>query len=270
MADQEFSMFQQIWGKGNYHKLAVEHQIVSEQLVVETCIRAGQKVLDLACGSGNTAIAAARRRALVTATDIVPELIEVTRRRVAAEELEGVEYHVGNSSPKIPFPDEAFDAVLSTFGASFLPGHQQVIDEVLRVTRPGGIIGITLWSEASLPSDFFRAGRDINKNTVEVEKIQPAYQLGNGDYLGELLKGRASSVRIVPSFFEGCYLSLDQYIETHLKYHPPAVLRTSSYNDEQREQYKEMLRTISQRYNRATDGTLAICFDYLMLIIVKA
>jgi hypothetical protein len=88
--------------------------------------------------------------------------------------------------------------------------------------------------------------------------------------LREKLKGRASSVRIVPSFFEACYVSLDHYVETHVTYHPPAILRLSGYTAEQREEYKQMLRTIAQRYNRATDGTLAICLDYLMIIIVKA
>jgi ubiquinone/menaquinone biosynthesis C-methylase UbiE len=269
MAVQDVSMFEKIWSQGNYHKLAVEHQSVSEQLVAEAGVRAGQKVLDLACGSGNTAIAAARRRARVTATDVVPAMLDVTRRRVEAEELDGVEYHVGESSPTIPFADETFDVVLSTFGASFFPDHQRVIDEMLRITRPGGTIGVALWSEAGLASDFFRAGQALNK-TTEIDKIQPAYQLGNGDYLREKLKGRSSSLRIVPSFFEACYLSLDQYVETHISYHPPAILRLSGYSAEQRQEYKQMLRTIAQRYNRATDGTLAICLDYLMIIIVKA
>lgn len=268
MSDQEVSIFQKIWSQGNYHKLAAEHQSASEQLVAEAGVRAGQKVLDLACGSGNTAIAAARRRARVTATDVVPAMLDVTRRRVEAEELEGVEYHVGDSSPTIAFPDEAFDVVLSTFGASFFPDHQQVIDEMLRITRPGGTIGVALWSEAGLASDFYRAGQALNKVTA-VDKFPAAYQMGNGDYLREKLKGRFSSLRIVPSFFEACYVSREQYVETHLKYHPPAISRLSSYTEEQREQYKDMLGTIAQRYNRATDGTLAICLDYLMVIITK-
>lgn len=268
MADEGIPMLQRIWSLGNYHKLGAEHQIISEQLVLEAGVRAGQKVLDLASGAGNTAIAAARRRARVVASDIVPELHEVARRRIEAEQLEGVEFHVGNSSPTIPFADGQFDVVLSSLGASFFPDHQQVVDEMLRITRPGGTIGVALWPEAGLASDFFRAGQSVNAST-EIDKIQPAYQLGNGDYLRERLKGREAAVRFVPSFFESCYVSLDQYVETHVANHPPAILRLAAYTEEQREQYKQMLRTIAPRYNRATDGTLAICMDYLMIIITK-
>lgn len=135
MASEEISVFRKIWSQGNCHKLAVEHQIASERLVVEAVVRAGQKVLDLACGTGNTAIAAARRRARVTASDVVPELLEVVRARANVEELDGIEYHVGDSSPTIGFPDESFDVILSSFGASFFPDHQRVIDALLRVTH---------------------------------------------------------------------------------------------------------------------------------------
>lgn len=268
MTDQEIPMFRKIWSLGNYHKLAAEHQIISEHLVSEALVRAGQKVLDLGAGSGNTAIAAARRRARVTASDIVPEMLEVARRRIEAEQLEGVEYHVGNSSPTIPFPDGAFDTVLSSLGASFFPDHQRVIDELLRVTRPGGVIGIALWPEASLPSDIFRAGQQVNEGATSIDKIQPAYQLCNGDYLREKLKGRAASVRHVSGTFESCFLSLDDYVDEHCRNHPPAILRLAAYSDEQREAYRQMLGNIAQRYNRATDGTVAVCMDYTILIIV--
>jgi ubiquinone/menaquinone biosynthesis C-methylase UbiE len=269
LANEEISTLRRMWSQGNYHKLAVEHQIASERLVVEAVVRSGQKVLDLACGSGNTAIAAARRRACVTASDIVPELVEVARVRAEAEGLGGIEYHIGNSSPTIAFPDGAFDAVLSSFGASFFPDHQRVVDELLRITRPGGTIGLTLWSEASLPSDFFRAGQVLS-NVTAVDRIQPAYQLGNGEYLRQRLQGRASSARIVAETFESCFTSFDAYVEAHLKYHPPAIMRLAAYTPEQRESYKQSLRSIAERYNRATDGTAAICMDYQIVIITRA
>lgn len=269
MEDQEISMFRKIWSLGNYHKLGVEHQIVSEHLVSEAVVRAGQKVLDLASGTGNTAIAAARRRAHVTASDAVPEVLEVARRRLEVEEMEGVEFHCAASTPTIDFPDAAFDAVLSTLGASFFPDHQQVMDEMLRVTRPGGTIGIALWPEAGFASDVFRAGQEVKQGATASDRIQPAYQLCNGDYLRELLKGRAASVRIVTGVFESCFETMDAYLDAHFANHPPAILRLAAYNDEQRAQYRSMLSNIAARYNRATDGSLAIGMDYTLLIILK-
>lgn len=270
MADQEVSMFRKIWSLGNYQKLAAEHQIISEQLVAEAGVRAGQKVLDLACGTGNTVVAAARRRARVTASDVVPEVLEVTRRRIAAEELGEVEYHVGDSSPTIAFADGAFDTVLSSLGVSFFPDHPQVIDELFRVTRPGGTIGIALWSQASMPSDVFRAGQVVKEGATASDRIQPAYQLCNGDYLRTLLKGRAASVRIATGHFESCYETLDDFLDAHFHYHPPALLRLAAYSEDERAEYRRMLGGLAQRYNRATDGTLAVCMDYTILVFIKA
>lgn len=262
------SLPEMIWTLGNYHKLGAEHQILSEQLVMEAGVRAGQKVLDLASGTGNTSIAAARRRAKVTAIDAVASVHDVARRRLEAEQLDGVEFDTADAFPTTPYGDGAFDTVLSSLGVSFFPDHQLAMDEVLRITRPGGTIGIALWSEAGLASDFFRAGQQTGVST-SIDKIQPAFQLGNGDYLNDKLRGRAASVRIVPSTFESCYVSLDEYIATHINNHPPAILRLSSYTEQQRADYIDTLRTISQRYNRATDGTVALCMDFLMIIITK-
>lgn len=270
MADQAISVFRKIWSLGNYQKLAAEHQIISEHLVAEAGVRAGQKVLDLACGTGNTVVAAARRRARVTASDVVPAVLEVTRRRVAAEELGEVECHVGDSSPTIAFADGEFDTVLSSLGASFFPDHQQVIDELFRVTRPGGTIGIALWSEASLPSDVFKAGQAVKEGATESDRIQPAYQLCNGDYLRILLKDRAVAVRVVTGSYESCFETLDEYLDAHFNYHPPAILRLAAYSDEERAEYRRMLGGIATRYNRATDGTLAVCMDYTILVFTKA
>jgi SAM-dependent methyltransferase len=263
-------MFRKIWSLGNYHKLAVEHQIISEHLVAEAVVRAGQKVLDLGAGSGNTTVAAARRRARVTASDVVPEMLDLTRRRIEVEHLDGVDFHVGDSSPTIDFPDGAFDAVLTSLGASFFPNHQQVIDELLRITRPGGTIGIALWPEASLPSDVFRAGQQVNEGATAIDKIQPAYRLSNGDYLRERLNGRATSVRFATGIFESCFETLDDYVDAHCDNHPPAILRLSAYDEAQRAAYRQMLGDIAARYNRATDGTLAVCMDYVIITIVKA
>lgn len=262
-------MFQKIWSLGNYQKLGVEHQIISEHLVSEAVVRAGQKVLDLASGTGNTAIAAARRRARVTASDVVPEVLETARRRLEAEELEGVTFHQGNSAPDIDFPDAAFDAVLSSLGVSFFPDHQRAIDEMLRVTRPGGTIGVGLWSQASFASDVFRAGQKIKEGATASDRMQPAYQLCNGDYLSGLLKGRAASVRIVTGMFESCFETIDAYVDAHFAYHPPAILRLQAYTDAERDSYRNLLGTLAQQYNRATDGTVAVTMDYTLLIIIK-
>lgn len=270
MGKQEAPQLEKIWSLGNSQKLAAYTQMISEHLVVEAAVRAGQKVLDLAAGSGNTTVAAARRRARVTASDVVPGVLDIARKRIEAELLDGVEYHVGNSSPTIDFPDQTFDTVLSSFGAVFFPDHQQVVDELLRVTRPGGTIGLALWSQASMPSDVFNAGQGIKAGATESDRIQPAYLMSNGDYLREKLRGRAASVRLVSGVCESCFEKIDDFLHDHFTCHPPGILRMASYNEEQREVYKRRMTEIAHRYNRATDGTLAIACDYTIVTFVKA
>ena len=134
----------QTWASGDYHVVASLIVPVSERLCEAVDLRAGQRVLDVATGSGNTAIAAARRLCDVTGVDYVPALLERGRARAAAEGLP-VTFDEGDAEA-LPFADGAFDVVLSTFGAMFAPNQEQAARELLRVCRPGGRIGLANWT----------------------------------------------------------------------------------------------------------------------------
>lgn len=257
-----------IWSQGDYHKLAGEHQIASERLVAHAAVRAGQRVLDVACGTGNTAIAAARRRAQVTAIDIVPALLERARVRTAAEGLEGIDYELGDATA-LPYADASFDAALSTFGVSFFLDHQKAIDDLLRVTRRGGVIGLTLWAEASMPTEFYHLGRDFNA-TPEGKDVVPAYALANGDYLRRLFDGRAASIRVLQGQYESCHHSVAHFIDAHVTYHGPAIARMEKLDDAQRRSYRARMAEVLARYNRATDGSFACSMDYVDVIAIKS
>jgi ubiquinone/menaquinone biosynthesis C-methylase UbiE len=111
-------------------------------------VHPGERVLDVAAGSGNTAISAARRGARVTATDFVASLLEVAQARA---EIEGLPLATAVAdAQELSFPDASFDVVLSTFGAMFAPDQQRAADELVRVCRPGGRIGMANWSPGGL------------------------------------------------------------------------------------------------------------------------
>ncbi len=124
------------------------------RLVEASGISPGQRVLAVGAGAGNVAIPAAERGASVVASDLTPELFDAGRREAAARgvELEWVEA----DAESLPFPDDEFDVVVSSIGAMFAPHHQAVADELVRVTRPGGVIGMINWTPASWTGHMFK------------------------------------------------------------------------------------------------------------------
>lgn len=140
---------QQVWSAGDFAMVATLTTIVGEELCEAVDVLPGERVLDVACGSGNGALAAARRaRGNTVGVDYVPELLEHGRRRAAVERLE-VELVEGDAE-ELPFEDASFDVVISIFGAMFAPNQERAAAELLRVCRSGGRIGLTNWTPEGL------------------------------------------------------------------------------------------------------------------------
>ena len=134
-----------LWASGNYPAVAAELIPALGPELVQACgVRAGDRVLDVAAGSGNAAIPAAAVGGIVTASDLTPELFDAGRR-IAAER--GVELEWAEADAEaLPFADNSFDVVMSCVGAMFAPHHQATADELVRVCRPGGTIGMINWT----------------------------------------------------------------------------------------------------------------------------
>src|SRR5262245_4512878 len=137
-----------MWALGDFARAGAEQVIVAELLCRAIDIHPGERVLDVAAGSGNAALAAARRGAAVTATDFVPQLLEAAARRAQAEGLDLETQEADAQS--LPFPDGAFDVVLSTFGVMYAADQSRAGAKPLRVCRPGGRIGLTAWTPGSV------------------------------------------------------------------------------------------------------------------------
>ena len=143
-----------MWALGDYP--AVAHEIIPTLgpiLVEASGIRPGDRVLDVAAGSGNAAISAAEAGAMVIASDLTPELLEVGRREATARGLQ-LDWRQADAEA-LPFDTGAFDAVLSCVGVMFAPHHQQSADEIVRVTRPGGTIGLLSWTPEGFIGQMF-------------------------------------------------------------------------------------------------------------------
>jgi ubiquinone/menaquinone biosynthesis C-methylase UbiE len=143
-----------MWSMGDYPDLAKRIEDVAERLVEAVGAREGMQLLDVATGSGNVAIAAARAGASVTGLDLTPELLDAARRRAGES---GVEVRwVEGDAEELPFADDSFDLVTSCFGAMFAPRHERAAAELARVARPGGTIGVAAWTPEGLNGRLFK------------------------------------------------------------------------------------------------------------------
>jgi ubiquinone/menaquinone biosynthesis C-methylase UbiE len=149
------------WASGDYDRVAHGIRGVADHVVRSARIRAGERVLDVACGTGNTALMAAARGARVTGLDLTPELLEVARKRAAEEGCGDIAWQQGDAE-SLPFADASFDVALSTCGLMFAPDQAQVAREVARVVRPGGRIAIQAWTrEGGVGQMFAITGRFV-------------------------------------------------------------------------------------------------------------
>src|ERR671915_1273156 len=145
-----------MWASGDYPSMVDTFLLpLGPRLVEASGIGPGMRVLDVAAGTGNASIPAAQRGASVTASDLTPGLLEAGRRRAEAEGLE-LEWAEADAE-RLPFDDASFDVVMSSIGAMFAPHHQDVADELVRVCRPGGTIGLLSWTPEGMLGALFRA-----------------------------------------------------------------------------------------------------------------
>src|SRR6476469_4543590 len=145
---------QKTWASGDYSAVAARIVRISERLADVADIRAGSRVLDVAGGSGNTALAAARSGALVTSVDYVPELLVRAAERSRAEGLP-IELIEGDAED-LPFADASFDTVISVLGAMFAPNQELAAAELVRVARPGARIALAAWTPGGFIGEMFR------------------------------------------------------------------------------------------------------------------
>lgn len=137
--------FRAVWASGDYEAIARGIRSVAEHLVRCARVRGGERVLDVACGTGNTALVARARGAEVTGLDLTPELLAIAERRAAQEQLPGITWLPGDAEA-LPFPDASFDVVTSSCGLMFAPDQAKVASELARVTKPGGRVAIQAWT----------------------------------------------------------------------------------------------------------------------------
>jgi ubiquinone/menaquinone biosynthesis C-methylase UbiE len=255
---------QQTWADGDYGVVAATIPLIAERLCEAADLRAGQRVLDVATGTGNTAIAAARRWCDVTGVDYVVELLDRARERAAAERLD-VEFLYGDAED-LPFPDASFDAVLSTVGVMFAPNQQKAADELVRVCRPGGRIALANWTRDGFVGNQFRL---TSRFVPPPPSLEPPTLWGSEEHVRELFRDRVTSLVSTRREFVFRYRSASHWLSTFRTFYGPTKRAFEALDEERQQEYERELRDLLARFNCSGDGSLVVPGEYLEIVGTK-
>lgn len=256
----------QTWGKGDFNVIGLTTMDPANDLVRAADPHGGSAVLDVACGSGNAAIIAARRHCEVSGLDYVPELVERAQKRAEAEGT-AIDFQVGDAQA-MPYADARFDFVFSVFGVMFAPDQERAAAELLRVCKPGGTIGLVNWMPEKFGADFFKT---ISQYTPPPPGLNPPVRWGTDDGIQALLGAGISDVTSQRRISYAYFRSISHAVQVFSKYFGPVIRALEAADDEQtRETIKSDIGEVLSVYNRADDGTAKIEFEYMQTLARRA
>lgn len=266
MSDAIKQIMQRMWGSIDYSVYAnlTPTPLMSERLCEAVDLRAGHKVLDVATGSGNTAIAAARRWCTVTGIDYVMDILGAARR-IAGSQGVAVTFQPGDAE-NLEFPDGSFDAVLSTLGVMFAPDQKRAAGEMVRVCKRGGRIGVASWTPHSLLGQMFRlVARYAPPPAGAPSPLLWGTEQGAWELFGDLVSSLDLTFRTLTYRFQTPRTFIE-WLCVHLSPLRDAFTRV---DESARKDLFEELVEIARRMNRSGDDTLLAPARYLQIVAVR-
>jgi SAM-dependent methyltransferase len=257
---------QKVWSQGDFSVVASLVHFVAEELVESLAVLADERVLDVACGSGNGAIAASRRAwGNTIGADFVPALLERGRERAAVERLD-VEF-VEADAQDLPFDDGEFDVSMSIFGAMFAPDQEKAAAELLRVVRPGGRIGMANWTPEGGLGTLFKT---VAKHAPPPPGINPPVLWGTEDRVRELFGDRVSDLRFERRPSRQVFRSIEHYLEVFRTYFGPIKMAFERVGSDGEAALEADLRAFLEEANTVGDRGLVIEPTYLQVVATRA
>ena len=255
---------QRAWSSGDYAAVAARIQTIAEQLVDAADVAAGSQVLDVATGSGNAAIAAARSGSTVTGVDYVPGLLERARMRAAAEGFEIT--FVDGDAENLPFADASFDSVISVLGVMFTADQERAASELLRVSRPGATIALANWTPSSFVGEMFRT---VARHVPPPAGVRSPLQWGTEPRLAELLGHGVSELLVRPRSFVFRFRSPDEFVDFFRTNYGPVHTAFAKLDEPGRTALSRDLADLAATHDRSTGTSLAIASEYLEVVATR-
>jgi ubiquinone/menaquinone biosynthesis C-methylase UbiE len=256
---------QAMWSSGDFHAVAALIQPVAEVLCDSVDLRADWRVLDVACGSGNAAIAAARCGCDVVGVDYVPALLDRGRQRIEAEGV--LAELLDGDAEALPVPDATFDAVLSVYGAMFAPDHGQTAAELTRVCRPGGRIGLATWTPDGFIGSMFKV---VGSYVPPAAGTASPILWGAEPYLHGLFGDEVESMACAERTFTFRFRSAEAFVDYFRAYYGPTLKAFEAIGEAGGEELFADLVALVGKYAETSTGAVAIPATWLETVAVRS
>jgi SAM-dependent methyltransferase len=255
------------WTAGDFGQIAQSYAPGAAEFIERLDIQPGEKVLDVACGTGNLAIPAARKGAVVTGVDIAPNLIEQARKNAEAENLD-CQFDEGDAEA-LPYADGSFDAVVTMFGAMFAPRPEKAAEELARVCRSGGRIAMANWTPQGFIGQMFK----LTGSRVPPPPGMPSPVLwGDEAIVRERLKDGIADLRLNRRMITFEYpFSPEETVEHFRKYYGPTQKAFAALDGDKEKQdaLRRELENLWREHNQASDGKTRVESEYLEVVAAR-
>ena len=253
---------QEVWSSGDYATIGTLLQIVGEELCESLDVRSGEKVLDVAAGNGNAALAAARRWCDVVATDYVPGLLKAGRERAAADRLE-IDFRYADAEA-LPFADASFDVVVSTFGVMFTADHERAAGEMMRVCRSGGKIGMANWTPDGFIGQLFKT---IGKHLPPAAGLKSPSLWGTRERIAQMFGPHASSIDTRTREFVFRFRSAEHWMDVFRTNYGPMLKTFAALDGAAPTVLAADIMELIGKFNASGDDTMVVPSEYLEVVI---